>query len=157
MMVLGIDPGVSEHGYAILSLDSSGRPKATSRAGVLRLKPIDLKRWVVQHTSSFLDLIAVETPEGFVFEHKRGAALVQTAAMAGQIAASLVGCADQVLTASAQAWRKAILSNASASDALIRLYIKNAVPGWPKRSSVHARDAAGVALYLGRQYAMAQR
>jgi Holliday junction resolvasome RuvABC endonuclease subunit len=65
-----------------------------------------------------------------------------------------IGRIEQVAIARAVPWREMpaasarlrMLGHANASDAEIGSFVARTISGWPKRSNVHARDAAMVAL-----------
>jgi hypothetical protein len=62
----------------------------------------------------------------------------------------------RVLAPAAETWRAALAGGATAADRAVAIAIRMRIPTWPQRSSVHARDAAGVALYAAITVQMAE-
>ena len=54
-------------------------------------------------------------------------------------------------------WRQALTGGRHADDKLVGAAVPLAIQGWPTRSTAHARDAAGVALFAARRVSMGPR
>lgn len=148
MIVLGLDPGVTLHGWALLDMPPVGRGRMLA-GGHMPTDEIParfqcVREWYVcaPGYAPWIEVVGIETPAGYVHEHKRGAALLATAVEAGRFI-ERAGMMGRALSA-AQV-RKSLARNHSASDeaveAALRVFLE-----MPKRSNVHARDAAAVAL-----------
>lgn len=89
---------------------------------------------------------------------KMATAMVHTEWIGGLISSaaySLFGeeWADHVGTCGALEWRRAIVKH-RATDHDVAQVITNGIRGWPKRSNAHVRDAAGIALYGAKRWAL---
>lgn len=138
--VLGIDPGSTEHGWAVLDVSKSMRCKWLSE-GHSTLEEMQ------QATFGRIDLVAIERPSGYVHEQARGAELLNTSFQAGRIyewACKLVG-ADKVVCLSAEQARSMIAKKATTDDAVVRAALQLFLD-LPEKSNVHERDAAAAAL-----------
>lgn len=152
IIVLGVDPGPREHGWALVRVVDPQRAlfvgcgKHEGNAeGVLSLLGVHLA-----------DVVAIESPTTFMptgpggkFIPTVATALFGTTRQVGRLAAvaELDGWAVVEMTASD--WRREVCGKGSSTDAQIAADITRLVAGWPRRSNVHVRDAAGVALAAG--------
>lgn len=144
MRAIGIDPG-AETGIAVMEL----RPGARFRwLDHVRLNP----KAPALHLALLIniwtpDVVAVEVPSGYVFEHQRGKDLLATGVLAGELIDRARTSGVEVVRASASTWRKALTGKGNAGDDLVRTALERRTDNMPKRSNEHARDAAGVAAY----------
>jgi Holliday junction resolvasome RuvABC endonuclease subunit len=145
--VLGFDPGPTTHGYALLRVDS-GRPVYLACGEVAAKDHAAILALIEQ-----ADLVAVETPRGIPYGKDMGKVrgrsrdLLATGIEAGRLL-GMSSCYEvEMEQASAEDWRKAIVGKGGAADWQVKIQTRSRILGWPLRSSVHARDAAGMALY----------
>jgi Holliday junction resolvasome RuvABC endonuclease subunit len=149
-LILCVDPGSVEWGWALLELDGSmcryaahGKCLSSAEAfdGVLRL-----------YNPGF---VALEVAEGYSFAPFRVPHLLATAEFVGVVTAVSKSHGVEVIRLTSSAVRKAILGRASvggrgakkgATDLAIKAAVEANVIGWPKRSSVHSRDAAAAGI-----------
>lgn len=141
--ILGFDPGVTHHGWAVLQPTpegviyiAGGDEVGEADSVMLRLLDGYRPRWV-----------AIETPTVAYLRQavKPVMAMCRQAGLALGMARHhrpLPTCHE----ASANVWRRNLLGNGSAKDAAIKTHIQTHIIGWPRRSNNHQRDAAGVAL-----------
>lgn len=155
-IIVGLDPGTNNTGYCIIDTRTSppnqvactyldgGNVASTSSsftdffADRLRLLRTDLGNVTV----------AIEVLAGIAYAPKGGgivASLIASSRIAGLIAGLVYGRA-RIFEMTAREWRGHVLRKPQASDQEIARVIPGLVHGWPKRSSVHVRDAAGVAI-----------
>jgi len=151
MRVIGVDPGSKKHGVAILLFDGS-------RISHHLTFHVDTDALVaILRKEDASTIVGIETSSG-VFAgvaRKRGAqAAISVAAAStpairadGFVEGVCVGLGLTVLRCAATEWRRALCSNAQAEDSQIAFLISNA----------HERDAAGVAVFVGRQFRGASR
>ena len=145
--VIGFDPGPTSHGWALLRVDS-GRPVWLA-SGEVPAKDYATIRALIEAA----DLVAVETPKGIPYGKDLGKIrgrsrdLLATGIEAGRLL-GMASCYEvEIEQASAEEWRKAIVGKSSAADWQVKVQIRQRVMAWPLRTPVHARDAAGMALY----------
>lgn len=148
MIVLGLDPGVTRHGWALLNMPKAGRGRMLAGGHVLTEKVPErfqsIGEWyecTMGHVP-WIELVGIETPDGYVHEHKRGAALLATAVEAGKL---IERAGRMAVVLSAAQVRKSLAKNPAASDEAVASAL-GVFLDMPKRSNVHARDAAAVAL-----------
>ena len=153
MIVLGIDPGPETHGWALLDM-SGPRPKWIDASK----STSDGMRIVIPQTAP--DLVAVEVPSRVlpfgkpVAQRARGAQLAATSLQAGRILGACDGLGYEAVQIDAATWRKVL---GARTDATIKTAIARLVEGCPKRSNVHERDAAGVAIGAYRRWMLERR
>lgn len=149
MMVLGFDPGSSHTGWCAIDVRGGGTLPVEATyfdAGTVPSACGDVALLLRRYP----EVVAVEKLAGYAFGAGKGpgvvAGLVASSWVAGLISALAwsEGLATEEMTA--MEWRKRVLGKPSASDQQIAVAIPAAIHGWPKRSNVHVRDAAGVAL-----------
>jgi crossover junction endodeoxyribonuclease RuvC len=156
--VLGFDPGSGVTAIAMLDVDERG---AVIRADSLvvsgkkepgHIPGLVFMRDLVSKEDPATTIIAVETPEGAIWGGGgRAANVLATGVLSGRIAGWAIGQGYTVETASAQEWRRGLGclgTVAESADSAVSDMIRLRIPSWPSRSSNHARDAAGVALYV---------
>lgn len=149
MIVLGLDPGTSHHGWALLEMPRTGRGRMLAGGHMAAVKVpvrfqaisdwIDSSAWT---WTPWIDVVGIETPAGYIHEHKRGAALLATAVEAGKL---IERAGRLAVVLSAAQVRKSLAKNPAASDEAVASAL-GVFLDMPKRSNVHARDAAAVAL-----------
>jgi Holliday junction resolvasome RuvABC endonuclease subunit len=143
-VAIGVDPGAN-CGIGIVEI----LPRARFRW----LDGLMLSRSARPHHLALLierwepALVAMETPVGFIHEHFRGKDLLEAGVIAGQLIDRARTCGVEVVEASASTWRKALTGRGNASDKEIEIALRARCDDFPKRSSVHARDGAGVAAW----------
>jgi Holliday junction resolvasome RuvABC endonuclease subunit len=150
ILVLGVDPGPTSHGWALVhvtGLDGGrfvicGECKDQPAENILRL---------VKTPSG---LLAIEVPARFLPSNGThypavAGALMGTTYQAGRLAsiAEDRGLASVEMTAAD--WRREVCGKGAAKDGQVAEAVGRLVSGWPKRSNAHVRDAAGVALAAG--------
>ena len=166
MIVMGIDPGSEKHAWSVLDV--------RREEGIWRQRYVDhglcdsvrdavtlVRRWADPEIIPAsvgpgfdIDALFVESPVHFIpsGEGKGGAAFAQASKLLEMCKAigRLLQAADDagvmVCQVPAQRWRSNLIERGNAKDAEIAAVVTAEIAGWPKRSSNHARDAAGVAL-----------
>lgn len=148
MIVLGLDPGTSHHGWALLDMPKAGRGRMVA-GGHLPVAKVPVRfqaigEWCesLSGWTPWIDIVGIETPAGYVHEHKRGAALLATAVEAGKL---IERAGRMAVVLSAAQVRKSLVKDPAASDEAVASAL-GVFLEMPKRSNVHARDAAAVAL-----------
>jgi len=146
IVVLGIDPGPSAHGWALL------RVLDLQTAEWLALG-VDKPDWYDALTlASFAvrpELVAIERPAGGGYSPATVPPLLETAYQAGILAGRALAAGLDVSPLCAADWRREVVGRGNAEDAAIKDAVLRLVTGWPKKSNAHHRDAAGVALAAG--------
>jgi Holliday junction resolvasome RuvABC endonuclease subunit len=131
------------HGWCILRLTPGERPvwvdhgDKASTAHVLRLAT-DLP----SHHA-----IAIETPQGFIHEKKRTAAILSAGVEAGRMLGILGERGHRVYSLAPELWRSIVVGKATANDAQVKRAVAQRL-ALPRQTNQHARDAAGAALGL---------
>ena len=144
MIVLGIDPGVSLCGWALLERDG-GRPVRWLDGGHAPAEAV-----VAQHAER-ASLVAIEWLANGLFERKRHDALIGVARTEGGLEWLLQRLGARVVKLSAGQWRADVVGRASPSDAEIEAQVRRLIAGVPVPPTLtvealnHAMDAAGVA------------
>lgn len=147
MIVLGLDPGTSHHGWALLEMPKVGRGRMLAGGHMAVAKVPEMFQSTADWEPAigwtpWIDIVGIETPAGYVHEHKRGAALLATAVEAGKL---IERAGRMAVVLSAAQVRKSLAKNPAASDEAVASAL-GVFLDMPKRSNVHARDAAAVAL-----------
>lgn len=150
LRIVGYDPGPTRVAFAELEVSWPQRPNWV-RHGILGTKETPctsemLRRHV--HELAPGTIIAIEKPSGYIHEHARGAQLLETANVAGQIKAFALDTFHAVFEFSAEQWRRHVCSNGHASNEQIASTLRVLIAGVPV-SNNHHRDAAGIALAVG--------
>lgn len=145
MLILGIDPGPSLSGWALLERDGARPPRWVDggHAPVEQIISTQVER---------ASLVAVEWLARGLFERKRHDALIDTARVEGGLDWYLDKLGVKVVKLSAGQWRSDVVGRASPSDEEIAERLRLMVSGIPsppvltKEALTHALDALGVAL-----------
>jgi Holliday junction resolvasome RuvABC endonuclease subunit len=140
MILLCIDPGAKQSGYAILSAEG---PRTTHvRSGLIPSTVEGLTSLGV----ATMGAVVIERPRGMAFAPFRVPDLLDTANVAGIFA----GCATllrvRVEELTAQEVRKLLCGKANANDHDVEQVIRANVAQIPRQSNEHARDAIAVGL-----------
>jgi len=151
MLVLGIDPGPTKAGWALI--DAEGTTARYMQGGWECCDEENIVRWICGFDRG--DLIAIEIP-GLVVRDAAKHSLVETARWAG-FAQGFTYLRSTSIVLTAQQWRKELTGKPNASDALIHEALRPRITDLPKRCSVHIRDAVGVALVGHWQYVTGAR
>lgn len=147
MIILGIDPGPTTCGVAWIDLDRYDARLIDK--GKIDSTPDAIVGAIGKHGP--LLVLALEQPAGYAYSLERSRDLIETARVGGVIAGIAGSLRIEIDTATASEWRRAIVGKGNASDKLIGQVIPRQIKGWPSRSNNHERDAAGVALFIGRR------
>lgn len=153
MKVMGFDPGANT-GVCLLEAEPRGR-FAWRHHGVYREEILDVLATLLEAHRP--DLVAVETPEGYIHEHKRGRDLLAAAVLAGELAGRAHAMGYRVEKASPQLWRSMLCSDGSAKDPAIKAMVLVRAREVPRQTSSHARDAACVAMFCAMRAGRARR
>lgn len=140
--VLGLDPGSTFTGWAVLREGETRRQKPTFlRGGRVANEGLwDLLRDCERDT-----LIAIESPAGHIFSPARGAQLLATKGVASEIAGAAKALGFKVWEKPCAHVRKVLCQRATAGDRVVKTALPVFVDGLPKRSNSHVRDAIAVA------------
>lgn len=147
MIIFGIDPGPKTCGFAVLNCD---RFEATFVAKGTFPSNVDGVADAIERHGPVL-LVALEQPAGYAYSIERSKDLIETARVGGLINGIATLRGIEVKAFPATEWRRSVVGKGNASNKLISLVVPRQIKGWPKRSNNHERDAAGVALYVGRR------
>jgi Holliday junction resolvasome RuvABC endonuclease subunit len=142
--VLGIDPGQRHIGWAVLDMCHQ-RPRWVC-GGTTTLE--QARRIELLEGLGTVDLAVVETPVA-IHRPEANAQLIGTAVMAGRLLEICGWRADHVLEVSPAQWRMSLIGRSKAGDnqdTVVKRTLQASVADLPSRTSVHARDAAGVAI-----------
>lgn len=161
-LVVGIDPGASLHGVALLRVSGA----RASFVEAHRLDTTELVLWL-KALAIQAPYVAIETAYGVHagIARTRGAqaalsiarASVATTRADGVIEGVCVGLGLVTMRATALEWRAALAGGRQASDAAVAAMVPRLVSGWPARSNAHTRDAAGVAVFCARRAGLTVR
>lgn len=150
MLILGIDPGPSLCGWALLERDGA-RPARWVDGGHAPAE------WVVGTQLERASMVALEWLARGLFERKRHDALIDTARVEGGLDWLLQKASVKVVKLSAGQWRSDVVGRASPSDEEIAAKLRLMVTGIPsppvltKEALEHAIDALGVAFAASHQ------
>lgn len=141
--VLGIDPGATTWGWAVLEVVHDPGVRISYLCGGVGNASASTLLGLLQ---SFTPGVAgVETPAGFAFEPGRVPALLRTARTAGGAVWLLETRGVRVVEATAQQTRKMLCGKANADDAAVAQCIRGNVFGLPMGSIAdHVADAVMV-------------
>jgi Holliday junction resolvasome RuvABC endonuclease subunit len=148
VVILGIDPGPTSCGWAIVETrGGGGGVPSTCRfvAGGKREPAVDLL-WPMMRSTH---VVAIERPRGYGAgdgQAVRMGPLMDTSYVAGMCFALAWMEDRQVIEMRAADWRRMICGKGAASDAAVKTSVEKLVAGMPKRSNTHLRDAVGIAL-----------
>lgn len=152
--VLGWDPGPSTSAWALLDKVAfrhalakpfhfvAGGSMPSTREALWRILAVDGPK----------PIVGVESPEGYIFEHARGAQLLKTKGVASEIATMARDLGLAVVEKPAQVIRQALCGRAARGahgDAAVVAAVARLVSGMPRRSSNHLRDAVLCAVFAG--------
>lgn len=143
MRCLGIDPGAN---VGIGIVDTLSRAEFQWVHGTLLSRSSRAHHLAMILDEYRPDLVAVESPEGFAYEHVRGRDLLFAGRVAGELKGRAAERGYHVLEAPAPTWRKAVCGNGRASDAVIARVLGMRVRDMP-RTNAHVRDGVGVAAW----------
>ena len=140
MLIFAIDPGPREHGWCLVEILPGERPSWHSAGKAIDVTPM--------FAAPDLAAVLVERPSGYVHEHARGAALLDTAYQAGLLV-GLASAASEgrhtVQDMPPEQWRVAVTGLRSPSDAQVKAALGRLLD-LPARSNAHERDACGLAV-----------
>lgn len=161
--ILACDPGPTLTGWALVEPTPRGRVRYMD-GGKFTSKPaqfFDLLARIRDGRGIILDVVAVEAPEGYVHEHKRGKDLLATSNRAGGFAWSIaalqwsgtgtVAKKTEIYEFSATQWREHIFGhgrgNPKDADTLVTKACAMFVDDLPKVTNEHVRDAIGASIF----------
>lgn len=153
MLILAIDPGAvsrpanrrpsdpeeQRHGWCTLRILPDQRPEWCDAGHDLDAEVSNKLRAIG------VNVVAVERPAGYIHEHARGAALLETAYAAGLLMGRAEGAGKVAHAISAEQWRGCVVGLTSPSDAQVKAALGRLLT-LPARSNAHERDACGVGL-----------
>jgi Holliday junction resolvasome RuvABC endonuclease subunit len=142
--VLGFDPGPTSTGWALIRpiFERRERPRFLQGGSV----PSTLEDLAGILRSLSPEAVAVEAPEGYVHEHERGAQLIETSRVAGEIIGVCHALRIPCSRMSASHVRARLCRRPSANDRTVKTALTVFMCDLPKKSNSHVRDAAAVAL-----------
>ena len=147
--ILAFDPGSAKSGWCKVAV-TGVRPSLVTLSYVESgevLSTRDAVRSLIANSEA--DVVAIEMLAGIAYPVKGAgivSALVASSNVAGMIAALAYAEGRQVAEMTATQWRRMVIGKGNASDKAIAQTIPRLVREWPKRSNVHERDAAGLAI-----------
>jgi len=144
-LVLGIDPGPSKSGWALLDFSIASAPVWFGGG-------IGENIGVILHTigcqiGAPIDLVCVERPKA-LHNPMANVPVIETAWAGGFIAGHVDARGWRVQEVGPHQWRVALVGQPRAGedvDHKVAAFLKRFVRQFPGRSNVHMRDAAGVA------------
>jgi len=153
MMVLGIDPGPTRSGWALLDFTIPSSP--VYFAAGLTESPLGLFRELddAGHGDR-LRLVAVEQSRGRV-DPLRVAAVLLTVWTGGRFIGIAESRSLEAVALGVTEWRNALIGTPRRGDDIdenVAAFLRRFVRHWPARSNVHVRDAAGVACVAVRSW-----
>lgn len=158
--IVGFNPGPTKSGWCVAELALADRGMVRFiRGGQCRSIHEEFCRIIEAARPGPLHpllLVGVEQPEGFIHQHARGAQLLETARVAGEIAGLARLSGYRVAQLPAGKWRHALAGKNNASDALVARACAMFVRGMPKKSNSHVRDALGLAVVVLRNPGIAK-
>jgi Holliday junction resolvasome RuvABC endonuclease subunit len=156
--VLGFDPGTAKHGYCLIDV-------------TIRTAPIWVEGGHSEEPFLLLDayrdtnmpLVVVEEPRGALHVpsgnigemQARAQCLIATSWLGGEIYGYARARGFPCLKVGQQEWRNALIGRprpGETSDHRVDAELRRIVRQMPKRSSVHARDAGGIAIVGARMW-----
>lgn len=152
-IILGIDPGSKQSGFAYLNGTEEG---GTWRYDFVRTGRLENDKVRDLVTGTHWDVLAIERVQGLVYSSKGNGAsghLIETADFAGELRgtgrtiARFGDGSKRVTSFTAREWRKAIVGKPNPENREVTPVVLRMVNGWPKRSNNHERDAGGVAIF----------
>jgi Holliday junction resolvasome RuvABC endonuclease subunit len=142
--VLAWDPGIAVSYYALLESGRDSGNRVRFLDGGKVSSDLDSLSGRLEGVGN-VACVAVETPRGFIYQHARGAALLETRGVAERIAIAAQVMGHTVVQMPATEWRKALCGKGNASDDQIKRMVQMVTVNLPTRSSEHVRDAIGLA------------
>lgn len=148
--LLAIDPGSKASGVVVLELDG---PRCRYVSHRSYTSTVGTAGALIRSYEP--DYVVIEVAEGHAFAPFRVPHLLGTAEFVGIVTAVAQEHGVDVIRYTSSAVRKALLGKASvggrgakkgATDKAIKAVVEANVIGWPRRSSVHSRDAAAVGI-----------
>jgi Holliday junction resolvasome RuvABC endonuclease subunit len=159
VIVLGIDPGSVNLGWAALSLDGARREHLASGSYTIDARDGRTVRDVVGALRAFaagvgaVGLIAVERVEQVNARAGFGSTMASALCLAHGVGQRLAQAFEDdryhVAEFTAETWHRHFTAARAIDGQAVAAIIANQLRGWPKRSNAHARDAACIALYAG--------
>lgn len=143
-LVLGIDPGVSHCGWAVL--DMCGPRPSWVAGGTVDVE--EMAKRSLHPLGWRVGMAVVETPVALHLP-EANAQLIATAVVAGRAFEICKLYSDRVFDISPAQWRMSLIGRSNAGenqDRVVKRTLQAMVSGMPARTSVHARDAAGAAI-----------
>ncbi len=144
--VLGIDPGTSSHGWALLDLSTPARPLYLEGGRTADVRPLLAREG--------LGMVAVERAVA-LWKPEANVHAMSTAWEGGWIAGFAAARGHRVVWMGATEWRTALVGHSEKGenvDGKVKTALLMFVREFPARSSVHLRDAAGVACVAARDW-----
>lgn len=140
--VLAFDPGTKKSGWCLL--ERVGRRIAFRGCGEVASGRVEVEAFIGAWPT--VHLVAVETPDGYVHEHQRGAHLLETRGVAERMVMAARALGKPVVELSAQRWRRMLGLGGfgTPGDTAVKGALRVLVADFPKRSNVHVRDAMGL-------------
>jgi Holliday junction resolvasome RuvABC endonuclease subunit len=149
-IIIAFDPGSKKTGLAVLEgpIDRQARPKFQWGGHVPNDGAMRELRLLATIRAAY-PIVAVESPSGFIHQHARGAQLLETAKVAGELVGLAKSLGLRVVEMPRQDWARALCGKGirgSPGDRHVKRAVEMFVSNLPKRSSTHVRDAIGLAV-----------
>lgn len=156
-MILGIDPGLANVGYAIMAGDIRGlmahghiETKRSKERGDTHRRLLDILRQLALRTASYnndITHVVIEWPGGAGGANAQS--VLQTIACAGFLAGYFVGRERIVITPAPQTWRIAMGGKKGQEEAVHARLLRDhpALSLLKKKAQPHVLDAVGLARY----------
>lgn len=149
-VVVAFDPGTTQVGYAVATRDDDGRLK------IAALERLDARAGVLRGVIAAAGpdaIVGIEVLPGFLAKKARADALFHTAHVAGLIEGCATGRRVYHLPANGAgartSWRGYLTHNPRAGDDAVKRALEVHYPELKaRRTSVHVRDALGLATVL---------
>lgn len=157
MIVLAVDPGPSNSGFAILEVMSGPGVRVTFKdGGHVPSSHEGFTAWLTRarffaaQDAVFIPCsvaVAIETPAGFAFGPGRVPMLLATGLVAGGMDWVARHLGHRTVVATAQQVRKALCGKANADDAVVKATVRGQVFGAPERCNDHVNDALAMGVF----------
>jgi Holliday junction resolvasome RuvABC endonuclease subunit len=143
-IILSVDPGSKACHYSIVRPGPPGRVVFVT-CGEVASDPAEfaalIRRCVTDHEITHF---AIEWVFGYSHGKERSAALIETNGEAGTLRGIAYAEGFTALRVPAVNWRRSLVANGTADDAVIKRAVTALVVGLPTRTNEHVRDALGL-------------
>ncbi len=152
MIVLGIDPGPAKCGWALL--DFSVLMSPVWHCGGVTEDVLDMLDTFTASGALVPELVGIEQPRS-LHNPMANVQAMATAWAGGRVEGLAQARGFETAALGVNEWRQALIGHSKRGDNIdhkVEHYLRTFVRQMPKRTSVHCRDAAGVACIAARRW-----